>query len=91
MGSLFSTGGIVESIVALMLLEAIVLLVLRRVTRRGLPPLEVLTSLSAGAALMLALRAALVGAGWPMIAVWLLVALVAHGGDVALRWRLYED
>lgn len=91
MGSRFATGGIVESILALMLLEAVLLLVLRRFARRGLPPLEVLTTLGAGAALMFALRAALVGAQWPVLAVWLLVALVAHGGDVALRWRCYED
>jgi hypothetical protein len=90
-GSLFSSGIIVEGILALMLVEGIVLLLLRASRRRGLTPLEVLSTLSAGAALMLALRAALIGSGWPMIAAWLLAALIAHGGDLALRWRLRRD
>jgi hypothetical protein len=74
-----------------MLLEGIVLLLLRASRRRGLSSLEVLSTLSAGAALILALRAALIGSGWPMIAAWLLAALIAHCSDVALRWRLHRD
>jgi hypothetical protein len=91
MDSLFSSGVIVEGILGLMLLEGIVLLLLRASRRRGLTSLEVLSTLGAGAALMLALRAALIGAGWPMIAAWLLAALIAHGSDMALRWRLHRD
>jgi hypothetical protein len=36
--------------------------------------------------LLLALRAALLGASWPRIALWLLAALVAHLSDLRLRW-----
>ena len=42
-------------------------------------------TLAAGAALMLALRAALTGAGWPTVAAWMLVGLVAHAADLILR------
>jgi len=90
-GSLFSSGVIVEGILVLMLVEGIVLMLLRASRGRGLTPLEVLSSLGAGAALMLALRAALIGSGWPMIAVWLLAALIAHGSDMAVRWRLRRE
>ena len=38
-----------------------------------------------GAALMLALRAALQQAGWLFVAIYLLAALLAHLADVALR------
>ena len=91
MDSLFSSGVIVDGILGLMLLEGIVLLLLRVSRGRGLTALEVLSSLGAGAALMLALRAALIGSGWPMIALWLLAALIAHGSDVAVRWRLHRE
>jgi hypothetical protein len=51
-----------------------------------LPPIELLVSLGAGAALLLALRAALARAPWQGVAVWLVVALLLHLGDVGLRW-----
>jgi hypothetical protein len=43
----------------------------------------------AGAGLLLALRAALTGAAWHMIAAWLLAGLAAHLFDLYLRrpWR----
>ena len=43
--------------------------------------------LLAGAFLLLALRAALTGAPWPSIAIWLLAALIAHLADLVRRWR----
>ena len=36
---------------------------------------------------MLSLRAALTGAEWPVVALWLTASLVAHLGDLALRFR----
>ena len=39
------------------------------------------------AILMLALRAALVGAGWIAVAAWMLAGLVAHLADLGLRFR----
>ncbi len=44
-----------------MLVELLVLIIVRMKTLKGLPPLEILTSLGAGAALLFALRAALSG------------------------------
>ena len=34
----------------------------------------------------MALRAALLHGAWPVIAAWLLMALVAHVGEVGVRW-----
>lgn len=49
--------------------------------------IELAANLAAGAFLLLALRAALAGAGPVWIAASLLGALVAHLADLALRWR----
>lgn len=84
---LFASGRIVELILALVLLEAAGLVALRRLRGTGPPLAATLTNLLSGAALLLALRAALVGSGWVSIALWLLAALAAHLGDLALRWR----
>ena len=54
---------------------------------RGVPPGELLGFLVAGACLVLALRAALTGAAWPMIAVWLALSGAAQVYDLARRCR----
>lgn len=59
-----------------------------RKLRRAIPAVQVLTSIGAGAALLLALRAALQGSSWPWISLWLVAALVAHLLD--LRHRFAE-
>ena len=46
-----------------------------------------LAFLLAGACLLLALRAALVGASWPWVAAPLAGAFAAHLADLGLRWR----
>ena len=43
--------------------------------------------LLAGAAFALSLRAALTGAGWPLVALPLMGAFGAHLWDIAARWR----
>jgi hypothetical protein len=40
----------------------------------------------AGIALLLAVRAALIGLAWPAIALLLFLALIAHLVDLARRW-----
>ena len=70
-----------------MLAEAVGLTILRQRYGRGPATLPLLCFLVAGAALMLALRAALTGAAWASVAGWLVLAFVAHGADLALRWR----
>ncbi|WP_217362942.1 hypothetical protein [Roseicella sp. DB1501] len=87
MQALFSSGRVVDLALGLMLLEALALLALRRSRGGGLAPAELLAFLLAGAGLLLALRAALVGAAWQWIALPLILALLAHLADLGLRWR----
>lgn len=86
MDGLFASGRIVDLVLAGVLAEAVLLLVLCRGLRRFAP---FAATLSAGAALMLALRAALTGASWPAIAGWMLVGLAAHAADLVLRRRAF--
>lgn len=69
-----------------MLLELIASMTVRNRLNRGLNLSELLASLSAGAALLFALRAALTGTRWQNVAAWLIVALAAHLWDLKLRW-----
>lgn len=87
MAAWFSSGRIVDAILLLVALEAILLLALRLRTGRGPAPFPMLCNLGSGAALMLALRAALVGADWPVVAACMLAALATHLGDLASRLR----
>lgn len=83
---LFVGGRVADLVLAVMLVEALGLAAIHRRTGRGLPPAAVLLNLAAGAALLLALRGALVGAGWGWIALALTGALVAHVADLRQRW-----
>ncbi|MEH3116989.1 MAG: hypothetical protein PGN25_05090 [Methylorubrum populi] len=85
--SLFASGRIVDAILVLVALEALLLLGLRMRLGRGPAAGALLSNLASGAALMLALRAALVGAVWPVVAGWLSAALLAHVAEMLLRFR----
>lgn len=87
MAELFASGRIVDLILAAMALEALALGLLWRRAARGLPTFPLLVCLASGACLLLALRAALTGAGALAIGGWLGVGFLAHLGDLALRWR----
>jgi len=87
MTELFQSGRAADVILLVLLLEGIVLWFYHRRTGRGLPPGAVLPFLLAGAAFTLSLRAALTGAGWPLVALPLLGALGAHIWDLGARWR----
>jgi hypothetical protein len=84
---LFSTGLVADIMLAFMALEAIVLVLYKRRSGRGLTPYNVFWMLLPGACLVLALRAALVGASWPWLALAVSVSLIAHLGY--LRERLH--
>lgn len=84
--SWLSSGRLVDVVLGGMLIEALVLMQLRRVTGHGIGPLDLCVNLAAGAALMLAVRAALTGA-IASVALWLCVALGAHVADLTRRWR----
>jgi len=89
MEGLFASGRIVDGILLLVALEALLLLWLSRRTApfAGLSRPALLATLASGAALMLALRAALAGSPWSVIAAWMLAGLVAHLVDFGLRIR----
>jgi hypothetical protein len=87
MEHLISSGRIADLIVGLMLLEAIALIGYYVVKGRGIAPVDLLVNLLAGVALLLALRAALTGAGWRTIAGILAVAGVLHVVDLSRRWK----
>ncbi len=84
---LFASGRIVDAILVLVAVEALVLLCARARWGRGPAPGALLSNLASGAALMLALRAALTGTAWPGIAVWLTAALAAHLAEMVIRFR----
>jgi hypothetical protein len=87
MQSWFASGWIADVVLLLMLTEGVLLAIFYRVTAMGPSPRLVWSNLLAGAALVMALRSALVGEGWQMTAVWLIVALAAHGFDLYLKLR----
>jgi hypothetical protein len=84
MSDWFASGRVADLILLVLLIEGIVLYLRYRRVRRGIPPLDILFGLLAGAGLVLALRGALVGADWRWICAPLLLALVANLADT---WR----
>jgi hypothetical protein len=87
MSELFASGRIVDLILALMAAQGAALWIHHARTGRGIPPGEFIPHFVAGAALMLALRAALVGEPWTVVGAWLAASLVAHVVELARRWR----
>ena len=85
LASLFASGRIIDVILGLVALEAAALVAWRLHGRDRplLPPL--FCNLASGAALMLAIRAALIGSDWTVVALCLIASLMAHVGEVALR------
>jgi len=79
--------GIVDLILALMILEGGALLAWRRFRGHGIPTFDLVANLMAGACLLLALRGALAGAASAWIALALSAALAMHLLDLSRRWR----
>lgn len=84
---LISSGHIVDLMLLVVLIEVIALVLLWRYTGKGVQPLRLIMNVGAGGSLMLALRASLVGASTPVLAMCLLASLGFHIADVALRWN----
>lgn len=82
-----ASGRAVELVLGLMVLEALGLFALHRLTGRGLAPVDLLPNLGAGMLLLLAMRLATGGVWWGWVSLCLLGALVAHVGDLSRRWR----
>ena len=87
MDALFASGRIVDLILAGVAMEALLLAGLRYRLGAGPSLPGLMANLAAGAALMMALRAALTGAAWPGVAAFMLAGLLAHGADLVLRFR----
>ena len=75
----FTSGHAVDLVLAFMAAEAVALILMKR------PALTVVLTILPGVAMMLALRAAITGAGWQWIAVWLTVSLPLHLADLRHR------
>jgi hypothetical protein len=88
MQSLVASGRIVDLILLFMLVEAAALLVYRRLTGRGLKPLNLALTLLPGLFLLLALRAGLTGDAWTAVLAWLGAALLAHLADLLRRMQV---
>lgn len=87
MSGLFGGTGLVDVILALVVVEVAALVWFRRRTGRGPEPLGLLATAAAGGCLLLALRAALADADPIWIAAALAGAGLAHLADLARRWR----
>jgi hypothetical protein len=78
-------GGLVDTIIAITLIETAGLLALYYTKKRGLAPRDYLLNVASGLCLMLALRCALLGSEWYLISLFLLAAGFAHVADIAMR------
>lgn len=85
MDQLFASGRAVDIVLAVIALEFIVLLA--RARDRRAAAVTLFFALAPGALILMALRAALTGEAWPVIAGWLLASFPVHMGDL-LRRRL---
>jgi len=83
----FASGHAIDLILGLMVLETLALALYHWKTGRGIAPSDLLVNLLPGAFLLLALRSALVQAGWGWIPLCLTAALLAHLADLRRRWR----
>lgn len=75
----FASGHAADLVLAVLAVEAALLL------RAGRPALDVALLLLPGACMMLGLRAALVGASWPWVALPLAASFPVHLADLVRR------
>ena len=85
--ALVAEGRIADLILLVLLIEGGVLVYLWRNRGQGVPPGRLIPALLAGAALVLALRAALSGADPIWVLVFAAAGGVAHLMDIRARWR----
>jgi hypothetical protein len=78
-------GGLIDTIIAITLLETAALLAYHRQTKRGLTPRDYLLNVVSGMCLMLALRCTVQGSSWYFVALFLMAAGFAHVADIAMR------
>ena len=81
-------GGLVDTIIAITVIETAVLLAYHHQTKRGMKPRDYLLNALSGLCLMLALRCNMRNSDWYFVAALLMLAGVAHVTDIVLRLRL---
>jgi hypothetical protein len=86
MQEFIESGQVVDAILALIVVQFAGLAWLHKQRGMGPSPRQLWPTLAAGAGLLLALRAALVGAHWMSIAGFLALAFAAHIADLHGRW-----
>ncbi len=87
MESLVGSGRLTDLALAVIVLEALLLLLARHRTSVGLRPADVLGQLAAGAMLLMALRCALTGASYVWTLGFMSASFPAHLFDLARRAR----
>jgi uncharacterized membrane protein YjjP (DUF1212 family) len=85
MQDLFESGRNVDLILVFMVVEGMLLVLAKSRTGFGLSVKGAVSVLLPGLGLLLALRAALAGHHWTIVALFLFAALVAHLADLRLR------
>ena len=81
------SGGLIDAIIAITLLEVAALLAYHYQTKRGLAPRDYLLNVVSGLCLMLALRCTVQASPWYFTALFLMAAGFAHVADIALRLK----
>ena len=84
---LVMSGRVVDLVLVVMALESIVLWIYHKRTGKGLSPAQITVMMLAGVFLLLAMRAALTGGDWTLIAMCLTASFAVHLTDLATRWR----
>jgi hypothetical protein len=84
--SLVRTGRVADILIAVMVIEALVLIGYRIARGRGFAIPYVISNLVAGLFLVLALKSALTDSSWVWTALSLAAAGISHAVDLAVRW-----
>ena len=87
LAQLFLSGRVVDFAIAITVIEWIVLTAYYRSTGRGITPRDFSANMVSGLFLMLALRSALTGASWLIVALCLSASGAVHAYDIWLRWQ----
>ena len=87
MTALLSSGALVGGIVALIVIEACILVWRHRTTGIGAPPSVVLPNLLAGATLMLGMQLAIWDQVYPGVFICLTVAGLCHSLEYRNHWK----
>ena len=83
----FLSGRVVDVAIAITLLEGLALAAYHRATGRGVAPRNFAINMVSGLCLMMALRTALTGSSWMMVALFLSASGAVHAVDIWRRWQ----